>query len=64
MHAQDGRLRGVDDGRPEHGAEHAPVADGEGASVHVLHRQLVITGLDTEYKRVQIHMLIMQKGRD
>ena len=64
VHAQDGRLGRVDDGCAEHGAKHPPVADGEGASVHVLHRQLVITGLDTEYKRVQIHMLIMQKGRD
>ena len=47
MHAQDGGLGGVDDGRPEHGAEHAPVADGEGAPVHVLHGQLVTARLGT-----------------
>lgn len=41
VHAQDGRLRRVDDGRAEHGAEHSAVADGEGSSVHVLHGQLV-----------------------
>lgn len=45
MHAQNGRLRRVDDGRPKHGAEHSSVADGEGAAVHVLHSQLVLTSL-------------------
>ena len=56
VHAQDGRLWRVDDGCAEHGAKHPPVADGEGASVHVLHRQLVITCLDTEFKRIQLHV--------
>lgn len=51
MHAQDGRLRGVDDGRVEHGSKHASVADGEGASVHVLHGQLVLTCLRGEGRR-------------
>lgn len=45
VHAQDGRLRRVDDGSAEHGAEHSSVADGEGAAVHVLHSQLVLTSL-------------------
>ena len=51
VHAQDGRLGRVDDGRAKHGAKHPTVADGEGASVHVLHRQLVLTRLDTTFKR-------------
>lgn len=45
VHTQDGRLWRVDDGRPEHGAEHAAVADGEGASVHVLHGQVILARL-------------------
>lgn len=48
VHAQDGRLWRVDDGRAEHGAEHAAVADSEGASVHVLNGQLVLTRLQGE----------------
>lgn len=48
VHPQDGRLRRVDDGRAEHGAEHSAVADGEGSSVHVLHGQLVLTRLQGE----------------
>ena len=39
VHAKDGRLRGVDDGRAKQGAKHAAVADGEGAAVHVLNGQ-------------------------
>ena len=35
MHAEDGRLGGVDDGCAKHGAKHAAIADGEGASVHI-----------------------------
>lgn len=45
VHAQDGGLWGVDDGGAEHGPKHAAVADGEGSSVHVLDRQLVLAGL-------------------
>lgn len=45
VHAQNGGLRGVDDGCAEHGAEHAPVADGEGASVHIFNSELVVTSL-------------------
>lgn len=45
VHAQNGRLRWVDDGRPEQGAKHAAVADGESSSVHVLHCQLIFTSL-------------------
>ena len=35
MHAKDGALGRVDDGSAEEGAEHPPVADGEGAPIHV-----------------------------
>ena len=45
MHAENGRLRGIDDGCSKEGPEDAPVGDGEGAAVHVLHGQLVLLGL-------------------
>ena len=44
VHAEDGGLGWVDDGSSEQGAKHSAVTDGEGASVHVLHSQLVILG--------------------
>lgn len=53
MHAQDGRLWGVDDGCAKQGAKHATVADGEGASIHVLNCKLVFTSL-RRTKRIQI----------
>ena len=40
VHAQDGRLRHVDDGSAEHGPENTAVGDGEGAAVHVFNGQL------------------------
>ena len=46
VHAQDGRLGWVDDGRAKHGTKHSSVTDGEGSSVHVLHSQHIITSLD------------------
>ena len=46
VHAQDGRLRRVDDGRGEHGAKGATVADGEGAAGHFFDAQFAITCLD------------------
>lgn len=36
VHAEDGRLWGVDDGRGQQGAVHASVGDGEGAACHVI----------------------------
>lgn len=45
VHAQDGRLRGVDDGRAKQGAEHAAVADGERASIHVFDSKLIFPSL-------------------
>ena len=48
MHAENGRLRGVNDGGSKEGPEDAPVGDGEGAAVHVLHGQLVLLGLITQ----------------
>ena len=35
VHAEDGGLRGVDDGSGEHGAVDAAVGDGEDAALHV-----------------------------
>lgn len=45
MHAQDGRLRGVDDGCAKQGAKHTTVADGEGASIHIFNSKLIVTSL-------------------
>lgn len=45
MHAQDGRLWGVNDGRAKQGAKHATVADGEGASIHIFNSKLIFTSL-------------------
>ena len=45
MHAENGRLRGVDDGGSKEGSEDAPIGNGEGAAVHVFHGQLVVLGL-------------------
>lgn len=45
MHAQDGGLWGVDDGRAEQGAKHATVADGEGASIHIFNSNLIVASL-------------------
>ena len=48
MHAQNGGLRGVNDGGSKEGPEHAAVGDGEGTAVHVLHGELVLLGLFTQ----------------
>lgn len=45
VHAQDGRLWGVDDGCAEQGAKHTAVADGERASIHILNSKLIFTSL-------------------
>ena len=45
VHAKDGWLGRVDDGRTEHGAEHAAVTDSERPPVHVLHGQVTTTSL-------------------
>lgn len=45
MHAQDGRLWGVDDGCAKQGAKHASVADGESAPIHILNSKLIFTSL-------------------
>ena len=62
MHAENGRLWGVDDGGSKEGPEDAPVGDGEGAAVHVLHGQLVLLGLvaqghDTLFNVRVVHVL-------
>ena len=45
VHAENGRLWQVDDGRAEEGAEDAAVADGERAALHVLDGELVEASL-------------------
>ena len=57
MHAQDCRLRWVDDGRAEHGAKHSTVADGERTTVHVLHGQLVFASLKHTEEDITVNAL-------
>lgn len=39
VHSQDGGLRQVDDGHRQQGTEHAAIADGESAALHVTRTQ-------------------------
>lgn len=45
VHAQDGRLRGVDDGCGQQAAIHPSIGDGEGAASHVVDANCPIPGL-------------------
>src|SRR5690606_38299150 len=49
VHAQDGRLRRVDDGRGQHGAEYAAVGDREGAAGQLFNAELAVLGLLAEF---------------
>lgn len=48
MHAQNGGLWGVDDGRAEQRAKHTSVGHSEGASIHLLNGQGAILSLAGE----------------
>lgn len=48
VHAQNGRLRWVDDGCSEEGPEYTSIADGEGAAIHILDGQRPCAGLLTK----------------
>ena len=43
VHAENGRLRRIDNRSAEQGTENASVGNGEGAAVHVFHRQFART---------------------
>lgn len=45
MHAQNGALRRINDGRAHEGAKHAAIGDGEGATRHVFERQFALLSL-------------------
>lgn len=45
MHAQDGRLWWVNDGCAKQRAEHATIANGERATVHIFNSKLIFTSL-------------------
>lgn len=69
MHTKNGGLGRVDDGRTEHGAEHASVGDGERAAVHVLNRQTACTRLlaesiDGGLDVGEVHALHVPQHRD
>lgn len=69
VHAQDGRLWGVDDGCTKHGAKHAAVADGKGASVHIFNSKLIFTSLRAHSRDFLIFVMevnqfhLIQKSR-
>ena len=44
MHAENGRLRLVEDGRAKQGAKHPAVGDGEGAAAHLLQGERAVAG--------------------
>ena len=48
MHAEDARLRRVQDRRRQQRAVHAAVGDGEGAALHVLDGELAVAGAPAE----------------
>jgi len=45
MHAQDGRLRRVDDGGAKHGPKHTTIGNGKCPTIHVLYGKGAVTGL-------------------
>lgn len=51
VHAEDGALGRVDDGRAHEGAEGASVGDGEGAALHVLDGDLALLALLGEVRQ-------------
>lgn len=70
MHAEDGWLGRVDDGSAKHGAKDTAVADGKGATVHVLNCEWIVSRLLTKLRdgllNVQeVHLLdIANDGHD
>mmetsp|Transcript_22640 Transcript_22640/g.38841 ORF Transcript_22640/g.38841 Transcript_22640/m.38841 type:complete len:209 (+) Transcript_22640:151-777(+) len=56
VHAQDGRLGGVDNRGGEEGAEHPPVGDGEGAAGHVVDGELVVLRLLPQIKDALLYV--------
>lgn len=55
VHAEDGRLRRVDDGSSHKRAESASVGDGESAALHVLQRDLSLLALLSEMSEALSH---------
>ena len=49
MYTQNGRLRRVDDGRGQHGAEHAAIADGESAAGHLFNAEFAVARFGTVF---------------
>mmetsp|Transcript_11760 Transcript_11760/g.24365 ORF Transcript_11760/g.24365 Transcript_11760/m.24365 type:complete len:306 (-) Transcript_11760:383-1300(-) len=56
VHAEDGALWRVDDGRAQHAAKDAAIADGEGPAAHVVERQLLLLGLLGELRDGGLHL--------
>lgn len=47
MHAQDSRLRGIDDGSTHQRAKNSSIRNSESATIHIFHRQCPISCLNT-----------------
>ena len=68
MHAQDGGLRGVDNGGSKEGPENSTIGNSEGSSVHILHGQLIFLGLlsenhDTFFNVGVVHIMNVSEYR-
>mmetsp|Transcript_11615 Transcript_11615/g.34891 ORF Transcript_11615/g.34891 Transcript_11615/m.34891 type:complete len:327 (+) Transcript_11615:382-1362(+) len=55
VHAEDGGLGRVDDGRGQHAAVHAAIADGEGAARHVINADGAVPRLLAQYVDRALH---------
>ena len=49
MPAEDGRLRGVDDGRSKDRAENTSIADGKSTTIHIFDGKFILPGLKTDF---------------
>lgn len=49
MHAQDGRLRGVDDGCSKERAKNTSIADGKSTTIHIFNGKFILPGLKTDF---------------
>mmetsp|Transcript_3365 Transcript_3365/g.5630 ORF Transcript_3365/g.5630 Transcript_3365/m.5630 type:complete len:266 (-) Transcript_3365:648-1445(-) len=70
VHSEDGALRRVDNRSSHHGSKNAAVGDGEGASSHVLQRDLILASLLAKLDDLFLHVMhlhvlaVSQNGHD
>lgn len=61
MHAKNGWLWGVDDGRAKHGPKHTTVANGERSSIHIFNSELIVTSLRSKESKASQNCGIIKK---